>query len=70
VSSGTVKTDINGATGDLGDGLQTTLTGWNDWANLVYGGGAVGPGAPPTTTQRTRVLPKELTWDEAERYGR
>jgi hypothetical protein len=65
VASGTVAADINGPTDNFG----STLTGFNDWANLVYGGGTVGAGAAPITAQQNRVLPDELTWDQAEKFA-
>jgi hypothetical protein len=46
------------------DGVQNTLTGWNDWANLVYGGGAVGPGVETEEEQVLQPLPDELTYEE------
>ena len=42
------------------DGVLGTLTGWKDWGNLVYDGGAVGAGANPATTKP----PAELTYRE------
>jgi hypothetical protein len=43
-----------------------SLTGFNDWANLVYGGGAVGPGIPAAP----RPAPAELTLDEYQSIPR
>ena len=59
IQPGTVA-DING------DTVLNTLTGWNDWANLVYGGGAVGAfgdvGSQPAPT-------KELTYEESQQIA-
>jgi len=59
IEPGTVA-DING------DTVLNTLTGWNDWANLVYGGGAVGAlsdiGSEPAPT-------KELTYEESQQIA-
>ncbi len=46
------------------DGVRNRLTGWNDWANLVYGGGAVGLGAEFEGEQAVRPAPDELTYEQ------
>ncbi|MGI8807544.1 MAG: hypothetical protein ACR2KK_06835 [Acidimicrobiales bacterium] len=55
-----VSSDING------DNVINTLTGWNDWANLVYGGGAVGAGAEAGLEAEVpqQPAPNDLTWEE------
>ena len=62
LASGTVAVDANG------DGVFNTLTGWNDWANLVFGGGAVGAGAEAGLEAEApqQPAPKELTFEENE----
>lgn len=63
VASGTVGVDINH------DGFLGTLAGWNNWGTLVYGGGAVGAGAGPAAQSGQRVLPDELTWEQAKKLA-
>jgi len=63
VASGTVGVDINH------DGFLGTLAGWNNWGTLVYGGGAVGAGAGPAAQSSQRVLPDELTWEQAKKLA-
>ena len=53
-----VKADING------DGQLTTLGTYNNWGNIVYGGGTVG-GGPAAFSASTKVM-KELTLEEHE----
>lgn len=56
-----VSADING------DGVRSTLTSYNNWGHLVYGGGAVGGGAvSPLTSQSVADSPRELTYKEAK----
>jgi hypothetical protein len=54
-----VSADING------DGLKNTLDSWNNWGNLVYGGGAVGGGQSASS-----ILPRELTFEEHQQMRR
>jgi hypothetical protein len=52
-----VDTDING------DGNRRVLDGQNDWANLVYTGGAIGqPGAEPDLPEESDLI--EITSEE------
>ena len=66
--SGTVAADVNA------DGAHTTLAGFNNWANITYGGGAVGGGASPISAMATAKTPppvmRELTAEEAESHRR
>lgn len=61
----TVSVDIND------DDAHNTLTGWNDWANLVFGGGAVGAGAEAGLDAEVPQdpAPKELTFEEFQRLN-
>jgi hypothetical protein len=47
------------------DGVLSTLTGWKDWGNLVYDGGAVGPGIQAPSTE----FPKELSFEEFQQMN-
>lgn len=54
--SNPVAVDLNG------DSFLSSLTGFNDWASLVYGGGAVGGASAPRAP-----APTELTYEEYQR---
>lgn len=61
-ASGVVSANING------EGGITTLGTQNNWASLIYGGGAVGGGV--SAGGRTgATVPKELTYQEAKRQN-
>jgi len=55
-----VKADING------DGHLSTLGTYNNWGNIVYGGGAVG-GGPAVMSDSMKIMP-ELTLEEHEEH--
>ncbi len=64
VATGIRAADING------DGFRSTLGTYNNWAHLVYGGGAVGGGVSATTRLMNQPslqesIPSELTLKEA-----
>ena len=61
VRGGTVSVDIND------DGGKSTLRGFNNWGNLVYGGGSIGAGSSAAGQQKQQVL-EELTWEEAKQH--
>lgn len=58
IQAGTVA-DVNN------DSVLSTLAGWNDWANLVYGGGAVGGGVAAIPA----VPIEELTFEESQQIA-
>jgi hypothetical protein len=57
-------TDVGVAADINGDGAQTTLTGYNDWANINFKGGAIGQAgaapALPMLTPNDDVLTPEV----------
>lgn len=55
---GTVSVDLNG------DGARNTLPGYNNWGNLVYGGGTVGAGEDINVASVSPEHLVELTWDQ------
>lgn len=57
-ASGTVSVDLNK------DGARNTLPGYNNWGNLVYGGGAVGAGEDVSVASVSPEHLEELTWDQ------
>jgi hypothetical protein len=64
VASGSASVDLNV------DGVKDDLVSWDNWGTLTYGGGAIGPGANPAGLAAQQVLPDELTWEQAQRFGR
>jgi hypothetical protein len=68
IAAGTVAADING------DGVLTTLRSFNNWANIVYGGGAVGGGTTPlkrlANAEDPPVLMRELTAEQDAKLRR
>ena len=56
-----VKADING------DGYLSTLGTYNNWGNIVYGGGTVGSGPAVMSSDSMKVM-KELTLEEHEEH--
>lgn len=62
--SSSVSADINYS------GARTTLGSWNNWGNLVYGGGAIGGGPSTAGLSRGSVLPNELTLEESRSMQR
>ncbi len=62
--STSVSADING------DGQLSTLKSYNNWAHIVYGGGAVGGGASTFSTKSSKPVMQELTLEESQRLTR
>lgn len=55
---------------NINRGAGTTLTGYDDWANIVFDGGPVGPGsAPAAAPAGAAVEEEELTFDTAVERG-
>ena len=55
-----VSTDTNR------DGSKSTLSSYNNWGHITYGGGDVGAGVS-ASTDRPSKLPRELTFEEHQR---
>ncbi len=63
---GTVAADLNG------DGVLSNLLGYNNYANLTFGGGAVGGGVSGLTAlsrSKSPVVPEELSFEVAKKHG-
>jgi hypothetical protein len=64
VASGAASVDLNV------DGVKGDLVSWNNWGTLTYGGGAIGADASPARLAPAKALPNELTWEQAQKFGR